>query len=84
MQIQLGFIDNDGHPRLRIRVRGTNPNQFTDEEALVDTGFTGFLMLPVAKALPRGSCAVGDGTLQDDWMKSTAATLQQTPPAVDP
>ena len=61
MPIQLGFFDSAGHPRLRIRVRGTNPNQFTDEEALLDTGFTGFLMLPIAKALPLGLVLVSTG-----------------------
>ena len=48
-------------------VRGTSPNSVCRCHALIDTGFTGFLMLPVAKALPLGLtlCGTGDYTLAD-------------------
>ena len=54
MSIQIGYLDSAGHPRLTIQVSGTSPNTYADCEALIDTGFTGFLMLPIAQALPLG------------------------------
>ena len=59
MSLQLGYLDNNGHPRLKIRVTGTHPTQFIDVDALIDTGFTGFLMLPMAQALPLGLILIG-------------------------
>jgi predicted aspartyl protease len=50
----IGYLDGNGHPKLTIRVSGTHPTAFTDVEAMIDTGFTGFLMLPLAQALPLG------------------------------
>jgi hypothetical protein len=44
-----------------IHVRGTHPTQFLEIDALLDTGFTGFLMLPIAKALPLGLALYGTG-----------------------
>ena len=82
MAFQLGFIDSGGHPRLRIRVRGTKPKHFTDDEALVDTGFTGFLMLPVAKALPlglvliaTGNYTIADGSTVTNFVASGTVTV---------
>lgn len=61
MSIQVGYIDNDGHPKLRIQVEGTNPGVSTNIEAMIDTGFTGFLMLPISLALPLGLVLMGTG-----------------------
>lgn len=60
MSIQIGYLDDSGHPRVKIRVSGTSSN-FTDVDALIDTGFTGFLMLPVALAMPLGLILSGTG-----------------------
>ena len=48
-----GSFNNSGSPVIEISVSGpvTNPTQFT---AMVDTGFTGFLMLPLLQAFPVG------------------------------
>jgi hypothetical protein len=61
MSIQIGYLDTNGHPRLTIRITGTSPNVQVDVDALIDTGFTGFLMLPIAQALPLGLILVGTG-----------------------
>src|ERR1700733_13949151 len=61
MSAQIGYVDANGHPRMTIRVRGTHPTEFADLDALVDTGFTGFLMLPIARALPLGLALYGTG-----------------------
>jgi hypothetical protein len=67
MSIQIGYLDNNGHPRLTIRVSGTHPTASAVVEAMIDTGFTGFLMLPIAEALPLGLALYGTGnyTLAD-------------------
>lgn len=51
--IVIGSFNNSGSPVIEISVSGpvTNPTQFT---AMVDTGFTGFLMLPLLQAFPVG------------------------------
>src|ERR1700729_3094190 len=61
MLAQIGYVDSNGHPRMTIRVRGTHPSEFADLDAFVDTGFAGFLMLPVALALPLGLALYGTG-----------------------
>src|ERR1039458_1600308 len=67
MSIQIGYLDSNGHPRLTVRVSGTHPTAHAVIEAMVDTGFTGFLMLPIAQALPLGLALYGTGnyTLAD-------------------
>lgn len=67
MSLQVGYIDSNGHPRIKIVVSGTNSGAVADVDAMIDTGFTGFLMLPVAQALPLGLVLYGTGnyTLAD-------------------
>lgn len=68
MSVQVGYLDSNGHPRIRIRVHGPDPAIFTEEDALIDTGFTGFLMLPQTKAFSLGivPTATSNYTLADD------------------
>jgi clan AA aspartic protease len=47
-------LNDAGHPIIKVKVWGV-AEQFAQEfEALVDTGFTGFLSLPLTAALPLG------------------------------
>lgn len=68
MPLQIGYLDPNGHPRLKIRVTGTHPTAEATIEAMIDTGFTGFLMLPLVNALPLGLALFGtaDFSLADD------------------
>jgi len=49
----IGSFNNSGSPVIEIEVSGplTQPTKFT---ALVDTGFSGFLLLPLLEAFPVG------------------------------
>lgn len=38
----IGYLDDNGHPRVTIRITGTHPSAFADVDAMVDTGFTVF------------------------------------------
>jgi len=89
MSTQTGYIDSDGHPRLTIRISGPDPANFIEEDALIDTGFTGFLMLPQAKAFGLGIAPAGTGdyTLADDSFVTNflgIATVTVQPPSVLP
>lgn len=68
MSLQIGYIDSNGHPRIKIRVHGPDASNFREEDALIDTGFTGFLMLPQTKAFALGMVPSGtsDYTLADE------------------
>jgi hypothetical protein len=92
MSTQIGYIDSDGHPRLTIRISGPDPTNFIQEDALIDTGFTGFLMLPQAKAFALGIApsGTGDYTLADDsvvtnYLGTATVTIQlpSVPPATN-
>jgi clan AA aspartic protease len=59
MTTWLGSFDKGGSPVLKIRLSGP----FTDGvefEAIVDTGFTGFVSIPLVQAFPLG--LILDGT----------------------
>lgn len=47
-----GHIGADGRPRLPLKIKGLL--QQVDFEAVVDTGFTGFLYMPLLAAIPVG------------------------------
>lgn len=57
MPFQIGYTDSSGHPWIRIRIIGKNGSR--DIDALIDTGFTGFLMLPHDDALDLGLSIIG-------------------------
>lgn len=89
MSIQIGYIDSDGHPRLTIRISGTDPKNFIETDALIDTGFTGFLMFPFAEAVPLGIMPAGtadyelaDGSKLTNFVGTGTVTI--CPPANPP
>lgn len=50
----VGSFDNSGSPTIEIEVSGWNVNTRRSFTAIVDTGFTGFLLLPILSAFPVG------------------------------
>lgn len=89
MSVQIGYLDNNGHPKLTIRVSGTHPTANAIVEAMIDTGFTGFLMLPIAQALPLGLALYGtgnytlaDGSTVTNFLAEGTVTIM--PPTVSP
>jgi predicted aspartyl protease len=62
MAHKIGYSDSAGHPHVKIRVWGLS-EQFAQEfEAMIDTGFTGFLMLPLVSAFPLALTLFGTTT----------------------
>jgi clan AA aspartic protease len=58
MSIQNGFLDKKGHPRIRVGLR--TPDRVSKTlDALIDTGFSGFLAIPEASADDLGLIPVG-------------------------
>ena len=52
MAIKIGYLDGSGHPHVKVRIWGLD-EQFAQEfEAMIDTGFTGFLSMPITAAFP--------------------------------
>ena len=57
-----GSFDSSGCPTIEIEVSGpvTNPKRFA---VMVDTGFSGFLLLPLLEAFPVGLILTGTTTV---------------------
>ena len=50
----LGRFDSTGSPVFQLQVSGVGGTQSRTVTAVMDTGFSGFLLLPVSLALPLG------------------------------
>lgn len=48
MDIITGFLDSNLHPHFTIEVFGYSPQNLVKIDAMMDTGFSGFLSLPLA------------------------------------
>ena len=77
MPLKIGYLDKNGHPNVKIRVWGIDSRFKQEFEAMIDTGFTGFLKLPITMALPLGLTLMGtgDSTLADGSKSPMLLTL---------
>jgi predicted aspartyl protease len=77
-----GSLDNSGSPKISIRVHGFDAAHFKDFEAIIDTGFTGFLSMPIVDAFPLGlilggttATILADGSTSPKLMALGTATV---------
>jgi hypothetical protein len=54
MPIQVGYIDIGGYPRITLDIWGSDAVNIIQVDALIDTGFSDFLMLPSDQAVSSG------------------------------
>lgn len=52
MATKIGYLASNGHPHIKIGVWGLSAQFKQEFEAMIDTGFTGFLMMPLISAFP--------------------------------
>jgi len=81
MLVATGFFDN-GNPSLKFQLSGVfnqTPVEFT---AIIDTGFTGFIAMPLIKAFPLGlplfgttQVTLADGQTQTKLVAQARATI---------
>jgi predicted aspartyl protease len=75
-----GFFDADGSPAVTIRIAGDLGTQ--EYTAVIDTGFTGFVALPLAEMIPLGlrtegaaSVMLGNGVVVDNLVAPGRVTI---------
>ncbi len=52
MALKTGYLDKSGHPYIKIKVWGLSSAFAGEFDAMIDTGFSGYLMIPLVQALP--------------------------------
>ena len=79
----MGYLDSQGHPSIRIAVHGVAEASQQEFDAIVDTGFTGFLMMPLSSAFPLTLTLMGtanyelaDGTLCSKLLGYGSVTIE--------
>ena len=52
MGTKIGYLDKNGHPNVKIKIWGMAAQFAQEFDAMIDTGFTGFLSMPLTAAFP--------------------------------
>jgi clan AA aspartic protease len=55
----IGFLNSSGRPAIKIEISGAWPQTKKEIEAVIDTGFSGFLSIPLMQAFPLALPLVG-------------------------
>jgi len=78
-----GCLDKSGSPSVRISVHGISPDSRQEFDAVIDTGFTGFLMMPLLSAFPLGltlwgtsNYCLADGSTSPKLLGAGTITLE--------
>jgi predicted aspartyl protease len=81
---QIGFINSSGRPAIKISLFGAYPTLKTEFEAVIDTGFSGFISMPFVQAFPLGlpligttSIVLADGQTHAKFIAMCSAFLGQ-------
>jgi predicted aspartyl protease len=85
MSALTGSFDKIGNPIVTISVRGVFTGGKKEFEAVIDTGFTGFLQMPLFEAFPLGlvlagttSVTLADGSASPRLMAIGTVTIGTT------
>ena len=58
-----GSLNKQGSPIIKLHIGGVLPDSSQEFDGIVDTGFTGFLAMPMVKAFPLGLMLTGTTTV---------------------
>src|SRR4051812_25342787 len=75
MTVWTGYIHSSGAPALKVSISGAFPAQSQEFEAIIDTGFSGFISMPILYAFPLGLILFGTtGVVLADGSKASKLT----------
>ena len=84
MFVVSGFFVNDS-PAVNIKISGNSPDAALEVAAIIDTGFTGFISMPLISALPLGLIPktttvviLADGTSQTKVLAEGSASIKDS------
>lgn len=55
----IGYLDNSGAPAIKVSISGPLPNSSQEFEVIIDTGFSGFVSMPILQVFPLGLILYG-------------------------